>query len=85
VETISEKLAQQEDPLGMVFCAVDETIEVLKDAVNQKLLVLSDTEKHWLDLISIQRETIPTNKSALFEYILSFSPELKFIPQEYGL
>jgi methanol--5-hydroxybenzimidazolylcobamide Co-methyltransferase len=85
VETISEKLAQQEDPLAMVFCAVDETIKVLKDAVNQKLLILSDTEKHWLNLISLQRETIPTNKSALYEYILSFSPELKFIPQEYGL
>ena len=32
----------------MVFCAVDETIKVLKDAVNQKLLILSNIESIWM-------------------------------------
>ena len=82
---ISQKLAQCTSPLDMVFCAVDETLQVLKEALNQKQLLLSDTEQHWLDLLSMQRENIPMDEAGLYEYIQSTTPSLKFLPEEYGL
>lgn len=83
--SISKKLAQCDSPLEMVFCAVDETLQVLREGFNRKQLMLSETEQHWLDMLSMQRENLPMDGANLFEYIQSTTPSLKFLPEEYGL
>jgi methanol--5-hydroxybenzimidazolylcobamide Co-methyltransferase len=85
VTSISEKLIQCNNPLQMVFCGVEETLKLLKDAVKNKDVVIAESELRWFDLISMQLESLPVSESGLLKLIKASSQQLKFIPEEYDL
>lgn len=82
---LSRKLVEQPTPLAMTICAVRETVEELRTAWDDGHVRLGDSEQRWLDLLSIQAETIPDDEETLAMMVEASQPERKFLPEEYDL
>ncbi len=82
---ISHALAKADSPLEMATIAIDETLSVIKEAVDEDKLHLSETESRWLGMIEMQRETLPDTEEELLMTVSMTHPELPFVPEEYGL
>ncbi len=67
----------------MTFCTFDATVEILREAIKNKQLTLNKKELHWLDLLTMQRESIPEDETALVEQVLASPSGAKFLVGEY--
>jgi methanol--5-hydroxybenzimidazolylcobamide Co-methyltransferase len=82
---ISQKMIEAPTPYKMVLTAVYETIKILKDALDNKVLKVNDTEKRWLDILHIQVETIPADEESIIDLMGKSLYTGKYLPGEYGL
>jgi methanol--5-hydroxybenzimidazolylcobamide Co-methyltransferase len=82
---LSKKMLEAESPYKMVLTAVDETLKLLRNAIEKSDIKVNDTENRWLDLLSMQSEMLPADEGSLTELIRAGTYADKFIPGEYGL
>jgi methanol--5-hydroxybenzimidazolylcobamide Co-methyltransferase len=82
---LSKKMIRCSTPLEMTICAVDETLSVLREAADKKLLSLNEMETRWLNLLSFQFDSLPHEEELLLEMMKSGIYADKFIPAEYQL
>jgi methanol--5-hydroxybenzimidazolylcobamide Co-methyltransferase len=82
---ICERLACAETPLEMTFFAVEETLAILRDALERKKLTIPEREILWLDLLSAQLEILPREEDALWRQVKSALGDIKINPEEYLL
>ena len=82
---ISEKIIQYDSPYRQTVEAANATLDILKKAPESRLK-LTDNDRKWLNIISMQLETIPDTEESLIEQMLSRGDiKDKFLPQEYGI
>lgn len=82
---LSQKMSETETPYKMVLTAVDETLKILRKAIDRGDIKINNTESRWLDLLSMQNEELPADEGSLIELISGGIYADKFIPAEYGL
>lgn len=82
---LSQKMFEAENPYKMVVTAIDETLQIMRKAIDTEELKVNDTEKRWLDILSVQNETIPADEENLIDLISNGTYTDKYIPAEYGL
>ena len=82
---LSKKMLEAESPYKMVLTAVDETLKLLRNAIEKSDIKVNDTENRWLDLLSMQNEMLPADEGSLTELIRAGTYADKFTPGEYGL
>ena len=82
---LSQKMLEAESPYKMVLTAVDETLKLLRNAIEKADIKVNNTENRWLDLLSMQNEMLPADEESLTEVIRTGTYADKFIPGEYGL
>ena len=85
VVRLAKKMAEGETPLAMARLAAEETLVVLHEAFDAGKLKLNTTEQRWLALLDGQVETLPEDEETLATMLTSSSPDLEFLPEEYGL
>jgi methanol--5-hydroxybenzimidazolylcobamide Co-methyltransferase len=79
------KIIQKNAPYEMTLCAADETLKLLRDAVDKKEIKLNDIELRWLNILSMQLDEIPDNEIKLIEMMKNGIYRDKFLPDEYDL
>lgn len=82
---LSQRMSEAESPYKMVLTAVDDTLNILRKAIDKGDIRVNSTETRWMDLLSMQNEMLPADEDSLTEIILAGSYSDKFIPCEYGL
>ncbi|MDO8549361.1 MAG: methyltransferase MtaB domain-containing protein, partial [Ignavibacteria bacterium] len=82
---LSQKLIQENSPYKMTLCAVDETLKILREAVDKGDLKLNDIETRWLNMLSMQLDGIPEDENIMIEMMKSGIYTDKFLPDEYNL
>jgi methanol--5-hydroxybenzimidazolylcobamide Co-methyltransferase len=85
VLNISQKMIEAANPYRMVITAVEETIRILREAVDTGVLKINDTERRWLDILTTQMETIPAEEGNMADLIADSMYAGKYLPEEYGL
>ncbi len=83
--SLSRKMIEAETPYKMVLAAVDGSLEILRKAIDDGVLKVNSMEKRWLDLLTMQNETIPEDENSLAELISTGAYGGKYLPSEYGL
>lgn len=85
VLNISRKMIEAANPYQMVITAVEETLKILREASDGRVLKINDTEKRWLDILSIQLETVPSDEKIMTGLMADSVYAGKYIPEEYDL
>lgn len=85
VVKICQEMIKAASPLDMTFCAITETLSILREAFKARKLKLHEQERHWLDLLSFQLDSIPQKADSLWALVKTNYSEDKIIPQEYLL
>lgn len=85
VINISHRLLDCATPLEMTLAAVDQTLTTLRQAHQKGELQLDEQERRWLDLLSIQLESIPADEELLWSMIKSKPYYQKMDPHAYAL
>jgi methanol---5-hydroxybenzimidazolylcobamide Co-methyltransferase len=82
---LSQKIIQKNNPYEMTLAAVDETLKVLNAAVDKGEIKINETETRWLNMLSMQLDTIPQDEKAMIEMMKSGVYVDRFLPEEYDL
>ncbi len=82
---LSKKMIAAKTPYKMVITAVDETLKILGEAIDLGKLKINNTDKRWLELLSIQNEMLPADEDDLTNLISAGPYPSKYISAEYGL
>lgn len=82
---ICKRIAGITSPLDMTFHAVDETLSILRSAVDHKKVQIPEKEARWLDLLSAQLQTVPLDAEELWGMVKNTYIDLKIEPGEYLL
>jgi len=85
VMDLSRKMIEAENPYNMVLSAVEETLKILRKAADDGELKINDMETRWLDILSMQSDTLPRDEESLTEIISTGPYAEKYLPEEYGL
>ena len=85
VLALSKKMIEAETPYKMVLAAINETLEILRKAIDAGELKVNGMEKRWLDLLTMQNEALPQDEKSLTEIISAGVYADKYLPAEYGL
>jgi len=82
---LSGKIIQKKSPYEMTLAAVNETLKILRNAADKGEIILNELETRWLNLLSVQSDSIPDDEKLLAELMKNGSYADKFIPGEYQL
>ena len=82
---ISREMIREQNPYRRVLRAARATLDELRDAVNNKLLVLPKRELRWLDRLDSVINSLPETEEELTEQMLPSLDRNRFLPEEYGL
>ncbi|MFB0517093.1 MAG: methyltransferase MtaB domain-containing protein [Candidatus Neomarinimicrobiota bacterium] len=82
---ISKALIEESQPLGMVLRAMDLTLKVLRRAQNEGALQMAEVEMSWLNRLSRQLESIPSDVDELWHYVKSQYGEQCVVWEDYQL
>jgi len=84
VVEISSEIVKHEDPLAATLAAMEKGLAVMRQASADGLLDLLPVEQRWLDLLSTQLETIPSDEEQLLDQVRGRYDENVFIWEEYA-
>lgn len=85
VISLSENIIKENSPYAMTLSVVEETLKVLRNAVDKKEITINDTENRWLGMLEMQLEGIPPNEETMIDIMKSGIFADRFLPEEYDL
>ncbi|MFV0467207.1 MAG: methyltransferase MtaB domain-containing protein [Lachnospiraceae bacterium] len=82
---IGNEIVKTQDPFLRTLNTAKLTLEILKEAVEKKDLILEDREISWLDILESQVEEIPEDEEAFIAEMKSEVDATKYNASEYGI
>lgn len=82
---VSERIAESDEPYTQTLLAVDETLKVLREGLDEGRVRIAEREQSWLDIMEMALEDLPDTEEGLIEEMLKDPSAEKFLPEEYGI